>query len=162
MKVCSKCLLKKEDTAYSFRNKSKNLKHVMCKVCIKVLTVRAYKANKEQHKLKCYEWVVANRERSNDIKRKYTEQNYERHCALTKHNSAKSRAVVFCECCSRDEIIKFYEECPREYHVDHIIPLIREGPHCLMNMQYLFRNDHYRKTGLEFRGPRVKELRYER
>lgn len=37
----------------------------------------------------------------------------------------------------KDNIKKFYVNCPEGYHVDHIIPLCKGGKHHVSNLQYL-------------------------
>lgn len=47
-----------------------------------------------------------------------------------------------------EEIIKFYENCPDGYHVDHILPLkgkLVSGLHVLANLQYLTAEENLRK-----------------
>ena len=43
-------------------------------------------------------------------------------------------------------IQKFYENCPKGYEVDHIIPISKGGAHSLTNLQYLTISDNRRKN----------------
>lgn len=45
----------------------------------------------------------------------------------------------------RQEIGRFYKNCPKGYEVDHIIPVSKGGLHRLSNLQYLTREDNRRK-----------------
>lgn len=48
-KTCSKCLIKKEDLDFVFKNKLKNIRHSVCKDCQKAYKIKYYNANKESH-----------------------------------------------------------------------------------------------------------------
>ena len=45
----------------------------------------------------------------------------------------------------KEEIGKFYKNCPDGYEVDHIVPVSRGGKHCLSNLRYLTRAENRRK-----------------
>ena len=43
-------------------------------------------------------------------------------------------------------IKEFYDNCPEGYEVDHIIPISKDGPHTLDNLQYLPMIENRRKS----------------
>lgn len=93
---------------------------------------RHYRANKKARKAYIYDYI---REHRN----------------LYNAHSAKRRAIRL-QACPRWidlSVIKlFYEACPKDKHVDHIIPLKNKivcGLHILRNLQYLKPSENYAK-----------------
>lgn len=99
-----------------------------CKVCVSKDQEGQYEKYKKAHKTS-YE-----KNRGNILARQINHK-YER----------SLRVVPWTE---SEEIIKFYENCPDGYHVDHIIPLkgkLVSGLHVLANLQYLTAEENLRK-----------------
>ena len=69
-----------------------------------------------------------------------------------RHNSALRRARIRDACpawADLQEIKEFYNNCPKGYHVDHIIPLTNEyvcGLHVIENLQYLPAHENIAKS----------------
>ena len=49
---------------FSFRNKTKNLRHTQCKSCKSVLIKKHYQDNKESYKAKAYIWTKQQRQKN--------------------------------------------------------------------------------------------------
>lgn len=80
-----------------------------------------------------------NRTQRTEYMRKWREANRGRNRAIdAKRRAAKVLATPSWS--QSEEIIKFYEGCPKGYEVDHIYPLISDkvcGLHVIANLQYL-------------------------
>jgi 5-methylcytosine-specific restriction endonuclease McrA len=46
----------------------------------------------------------------------------------------------------QDMIERFYDECPKGYHVDHIIPIARGGKHEMANLQWMTSEENLKKN----------------
>jgi hypothetical protein len=64
-KMCSKCGNEKEINEFPFKNKEKNIRHIVCKFCWKEIRKKSYNNNKEvtlkrnkRNKKKNLEWYV--------------------------------------------------------------------------------------------------------
>ena len=96
-------------------------------------------------------WASENPERKHEIERKYDRANQPKKNARTAmYRANKIRATPpWLTQQHKDEIRRIYENCPKGYHVDHIMPLnsnVLCGLHVPWNLQYLTANDNLRKS----------------
>ncbi len=69
--------------------------------------------------------------------------------AKNAHNQSKYRAKQYRKphpTANKEIIRQFYMNCPKGYHVDHIIPLSKGGPHHQDNLQYLTIKENLKKS----------------
>lgn len=59
----------------------------------------------------------------------------------------------------KDAIRQFYVNCPKGYHVDHIIPIAKGGMHCISNLQYLIARENMSKGCKVL--PELEKIKYE-
>ena len=90
-------------------------------------------AHREAAKLRSREWRKKNRAHRNALKGKYLADKLKRTPLWADHS----------------KIIEIYKNCPKGYHVDHIIPLRAKnvsGLHVQYNLQYLPAIENMRKN----------------
>lgn len=138
MKICSKCKKEKEVNNFNKRRDTKDGLNFWCKLCQRNTNKKYYKNNKtyisKQNKL----YSERNQLLRSEHKRRWRENNRGQYNAIAaKRRAAKLNATLT----GFDrEILEIYKNCPKGYHVDHIIPLQgREvsGLHVPWNLQYL-------------------------
>jgi hypothetical protein len=123
-KLCSRCKqLKSEDKFYKVS--SSNKLRPECKTCSNSYCSNSSPAAKA-------------------AKRRYKSRNPH----MVKYHSSVRRArerSQLCTCCSSADRQEVYKNAPDGYHVDHIKPLSKGGPHCCKNFQYLTAKDNLKK-----------------
>lgn len=154
MKTCNRCLLEKPPTDFSRAKTCKDGYRNYCKQCQSLKKKEWYESNKEHVLLKTAIWAQNNREKSRKIKKKWALDNPEYGVEYKKQylqlNRDKINAHTACRrkrvqrntpsWVSMKEIRDFYLQCPKGFHVDHIVPLngkLVSGLHVLGNLQYL-------------------------
>ena len=113
------------------------IKTIRCKYCCNAQSI---KKNLHNDTL---EWQRENREHLRDYQRKYYKGKYAARNA--KNNKRIKERYVYND---MEEIQEFYRNCPKDFHVDHIIPLNGKnvsGLHTVNNLQYLSATDNLRK-----------------
>lgn len=118
------------------RNKAYNLKN---SDALKVYSKQWYLINKETHSFKRRQRYKRSKEKELLIAKEYRKNNRSKLTAYV----AKRRAIKLNQTpkwADLKAIEQFYNNCPKGYHVDHIIPLQGKnvrGLHTLENLQYL-------------------------
>ena len=89
-------------------------------------------------------WQRKNREHLRAYQKEYYKDKYKERNG-TNARRVRERQVYD----DKKEIAEFYRNCPKGYHVDHIIPLNGKsvsGLHTISNLQYLPANENLRKS----------------
>ena len=131
---------KKDITIRKWREKNKD----------KVLSYarNSYKKHSEKRKKYIAEWQTLNLDRVKKSKDKWRKNNRNK----IRFNSAMRRAKLkkaTPSWANLDKIKEIYLNCPKGYHVDHIIPLNGvnvSGLHIENNLQYLLAADNLKKS----------------
>lgn len=109
-----------------------------------------YKEHKENYTNNAKKWVSNNPEKRKVIQKEYTQRNRPAKTARTaKYRATKIQATPkWLSQDQIDEMKRFYENCPKGYEVDHIVPLRGKdvrGLHVPWNLQYLSAADNNKK-----------------
>ena len=147
--TCQSCCTCKKVKDFFFFGKSKNAVYGYARVC-KECRRLDYQANPNPTKQRASNWKKNNPEKRLINNRRWREENLEkaRKCALewARRNPdqyAARRARKYTatpKWANREKIKEIYLNCPKGYHVDHIIPLqgkLVTGLHVETNLQYL-------------------------
>ena len=108
--------------------------------CVPCSNTKQSNFNKNKNSL---EWQRNNREHLRAYQREYYKDKYGERNA--KHEKRLKERFVFDD---MNEIQEFYRNCPKGFHVDHIIPLNGKnvsGLHTISNLQYLPATENLRK-----------------
>lgn len=134
MKLCKSCNKFKDILSFCKKKATKDGLHSQCKDC---------KASYQTKYRQTNSGKIANRKgyniwRTNNLTKKTHKE------ALRRADKLKRTP----KWSNLEAIQKFYENCPKGYHVDHIIPLKGKyisGLHIIENLQYLTAEDNLSK-----------------
>lgn len=166
MKICKGCRLEKPFEEYYF-NKTKKRYFSECKVCNVARSSRWNKNNSDKYKANCEK----HRQENRDLYKRYKKEEYSRNIEKYKNDGkvyrnsehgkkvrlhlsrireiAKSQWWIKNLTKEQKQSLKeFYRQCPKGYHVDHIIPLKGKnvcGLHVPWNLQYLTAQENIKK-----------------
>lgn len=149
MKTCTKCKQYKnieEFGTYTHRRTNKTYINSRCKFCANQIAKQHQKTNPNKNKNN-NNWAAKNREKIRLKNSKYRLSNLGKYAAKeNKRRAAKLNQTP--KWADLKAIEQFYINCPKGYHVDHIIPLQGKnvrGLHVLENLQYLPALENIRK-----------------
>lgn len=164
MKKCSTCKIEKELAEFHKNKSSSDRLCNRCKSCDKAYAVtdktretrrKTREANKDRVNERYRKYAKENRDKMSIYQKRYTDKNRDKIRELNRksYNSEKSRPKNNARAAARRayrskatfkgfnaQIAEIYKNCPKGYHVDHIVPLKGEnvcGLHVPWNLQYL-------------------------
>lgn len=155
MKTCRLCQLAKPTTEFQ-KNRA------VCKSCRRAQQASWRLAQQVRLNQKQREWKKQNPDIAREINRRWREANPEKAKQLQQQWCENNRPLVRAYCSTRrkkvqqatppwaniKKITEIYLNCPKGYHVDHIIPLRGKtvcGLHVETNLQYLPATDNMKK-----------------
>lgn len=163
MKQCKKCLEIKDLILFSTHISTKDRVRPECKCCEKIYKKIQYEKNKDRHLKQVKEWSKNNPESKKKSNKKWSDKNRIKVRESIRNwdklnkprklaHTAKYRAAKIQSSLDykkyEDQIIEIYKNCPKGYHVDHIIPLRGKevrGLHVPWNLQYLPALENFKK-----------------
>jgi len=162
MKKCNKCHLKKEIGEFYKNEQSKDGHRNNCKTCEKSRKKKYFSSSnvkaKEKIRKKEYRSIEANRVKAMKKTRDWYRSNKDRvreyqikNANRLNANNAKRRAKKLNATLPGfdEELKEIYKNCPKGFHVDHIIPLQGKtvsGLHVPWNLQYLTAEENLKKS----------------
>ncbi len=165
MKHCKRCDTSKPVSEFHKNPRLKSGVNTYCKMCVAISAALYREARSTQEREKALvrlrDYRKANKARLSEHNKAYRDKNKEWLAELAAQYRRDNRGKVnnwnivrfrkikqrtFPE--QKNAIEEFYHNCPRGYHVDHVIPLTHRlvsGLHVLANLQYLPASDNVKK-----------------
>lgn len=166
MKTCNRCLKQKSKQEFSVAKTCKDGYRNYCKECQSLKKKEWYEQNKDYVLTKTTEWHKQNPEKVRQTKKRWAEQNSEyasqykikyrqehrdrinAHTALRRKRVQQNTPIW----ANKYAILQFYLNCPKGFHVDHVLPLKGKtvsGLHTIENLQYLPASENMAKGNKE-------------
>lgn len=156
MKVCSSdsCSQVNPQSLTEFYKKGVRL-CARCKSCVSVSRKLRYKNNKEKSITYSKNWRRENKEKYEAYNAEFKANNLDLYRFYYRKNTSIRRAEklhatpIWLTEDQKNQISRFYSECPKGYQVDHIVPLRGKdvrGLHVPWNLQYLTKTENCRKS----------------
>jgi hypothetical protein len=130
--------------------------HKYCSKCDRILSLSHFSKDKYSSKLGvhslCRECVSKYQEGQYDRYKEAHERSYEKNKGKIRSRNIEykySRSLRVVPWTEKEAIQAFYDNCPNDCHVDHVIPLLGQyvsGLHVLSNLQYLTKEENLKKS----------------
>ena len=144
MKTCTLCKEEKALTEFYNLSSDPNKYYSRCKKCHYENNKRNLILKKEQYSVSRKKWVLDNKEICLERSRVWRKKNLKYDAYRAKlYRTRKSQQLP--KWADLEKIKNFYLNCPKGYHVDHIVPLKGKkvsGLHIETNLQYLLARDN--------------------
>jgi len=162
-KICKEFTFENSVSYYKRTKDPKNPLPYLCKDCLKIQR----KQNPTEKDIKNREKEAIRRNKKRNLRLQFVEFNKKVntcHFLLEQRNrlneqrkiywkiqgalirSKRAKALIDISNQEKTLIKEFYEKCPLNFHVDHIIPISKGGKHCIKNLQYLPAKDNLTKN----------------
>jgi len=153
MQKCSECNTNFFESSISFMRRTKDILNplpCLCKDCERIN--KALNPTKKDIERWENQAVIKDKKLAlkNIVKNIKTQESVNHRILISKEQDRKDyrvkgniirakrkKAYIPLEKSETEAIKNFYDKCPPNMHVDHIIPISKGGKHCLFNLQYL-------------------------
>jgi len=147
-KTCSKCKKIKKRTEF---NKDKNTSdglYPSCKICRTIKDKKVYKKYRLKKILQRRKYYLRNHNKVIDCNKRWRNKNKEKVKAYRSKNEARRRNAVIDNTINGKEIKRIlkeqlyqcnicFKDIRKNYTLDHIIPIVKDGKHTIYNIQLL-------------------------